>query len=251
MPTVMANGIDIHYETFGDPEDPALLLVMGLGAQMIAWDVEFCLGLVDRGFHVIRYDNRDTGLSTHVSDARVDVMAALMAANAGEPVDAPYLLSDMARDGMALLDELGIERAHIVGASMGGMIVQTMAIEHPQRVQSLTSIMSNTGEREFGQPTGEALQALLAPPAQNREQAIERSLAGQRVIGSPDHLDEDRIKARAAAAFDRAFDPPGLARQLVAINASGSRPARPCRRCSRRRPRTGTKRSPARSRRSG
>src|SRR6056297_59907 len=140
------NGIELEYETFGDPQDPTLLLVHGLGAQLVSWHPDFCEGLVDRGFHVIRFDNRDVGLSTKIEDADVDMVAVMMQAFSGGPIEAPYELSDMADDAWGLLDHLDIERAHLMGASMGGMIVQQMAIARPDRVLSLTSHMSTTGD---------------------------------------------------------------------------------------------------------
>jgi pimeloyl-ACP methyl ester carboxylesterase len=218
-----ANGIEIGYETHGDPSGEPLLLVMGLGAQLIAWPVELCDALVDRGFFVVRYDNRDTGLSTKFADVGGDFMTSFLAASQGEPVEVAYQLSDMAADGMALLDHLGIESAHIVGASMGGMIAQTMAIEYPARVRTLTSIMSMTGEPEYGQPTPEAMAILVRPVATTRDEAIENSVAGSRVISSPEHFDETEARARAAEAYDRCFNPAGVARQLLSILASGSR----------------------------
>lgn len=225
MTTTVApvNGIEIGYETHGDPGDEPLLLVMGLGAQLIAWPVELCDALVDRGFFVVRYDNRDTGLSTKLSDAGGDFMVSFMKATQGEPVDVAYTLSDMAADGMALLDHLGIESAHVVGASMGGMIAQTMAIEHPGRVRTLTSIMSTTGDPDVGQPTPEAMQLLLRPAPTTRDDAIEASVVAGKAIGAPDHFDEAIARERAAAAYDRCFNPAGTARQLLAIVSSGSR----------------------------
>jgi pimeloyl-ACP methyl ester carboxylesterase len=221
MPNVPANGIDIEYDDFGDPSNPTLLLVMGLGAQMIVWDERFCQQLADRGFHVVRYDNRDVGLSTKLENAPVpDVVAAM----GGDGSSAAYLLGDMADDGVGLLDTLGIDKAHIVGASMGGMIVQEMAIRHPDRVLSLCSIMSTTGSREVGQPTPDAMSQLLRPPPTTREDAIELSVEASRVIGATGFpLDEDRIRARAGEAWDRCHYPMGIARQLVAIMASGDR----------------------------
>ena len=218
--TVKANGIEIAYETFGDADARPLLLVMGLGAQMIVWHEEFCGALVDRGFHVIRYDNRDVGLSTHLHDApAADVMAAM----AGDPSSASYTLDDMADDAIGLLDELGIGSAHVVGASMGGMIAQTIAIRHADRVRSLTSIMS-TPTPGVGAPTPEAGAALMAAPATNRDEAIERALSASKVIGSPGFPPDVEWTAWAAGeAYDRGFDPAGVARQLVAIHASGDR----------------------------
>jgi pimeloyl-ACP methyl ester carboxylesterase len=222
MPTCKANGIDLHYETHGSSDDPALLLVMGLGAQMIAWDDGFVDALVDRGFFVVRFDNRDVGLSSKIEGSG-NLMEAMAKAAAGQPIEAPYTLSDMAADAVGLLDHLGIDRAHVVGASMGGMIAQTIAIEHPARVRSLTSIMSTTGEPDVGQATPEAMARLFVAPPRNREEAIEAGVTGAKVIGSPDHFDEERARAKAAAAYDRSFTPAGTARQLIAIGASGSR----------------------------
>jgi pimeloyl-ACP methyl ester carboxylesterase len=219
-----SNGIEIEYETFGNAEDPPLLLVMGLGAQLLAWDLELCESLVDRGFFVIRYDNRDVGLSTKiVVDPPLDVMAEVMKALAGGVASAPYLLTDMAADGMGLLDALGIDRAHLVGASMGGMIVQTMAIEYPERVLSLTSIMSTTGDADVGQPDPEVLPVLLEAAPAEREAYIAHSVEGSRIISGPEHFDEVRSAEMAAAAFDRCFYPEGVGHQLLAIIASGSR----------------------------
>ena len=221
--TAPVNGIEIGYETHGDPDGEPLLLVMGLGAQLTAWPVELCDALADRGFHVVRYDNRDTGLSTKLSDVGGDFMTSFLKASQGEPVELAYTLSDMAADGMALLDHLGIESAHIVGASMGGMIAQTMAIEHPARVRTLTSIMSTTGESEYGTPQPDAIAVLLRPAAVTRDEAIEADVTARRVIGSPEHFDEVVARERAAEAYDRCYNPAGTARQLLAIVAGGSR----------------------------
>ncbi|HUZ44673.1 MAG TPA: alpha/beta fold hydrolase [Acidimicrobiales bacterium] len=225
MPRAKANGIELEYDTFGEPGDPAMLLVMGLGAQMIAWDEGLCRLLADAGFFVIRYDNRDVGLSTKSEEAGVpDLPAALTAAMTGQPLSSPYTLGDMADDGIALLGELGIERAHIVGASMGGMIVQAMAIRHPEQVLSLCSIMSTTGSQDVGQPDPEAMALLVSAPPANREEAIEAGVKGAQVIGSPGFpFEEDKIRARAAAAYDRMNYPAGMVRQLVAIVASEDR----------------------------
>ncbi|MEO6317844.1 MAG: alpha/beta hydrolase [Acidimicrobiales bacterium] len=222
--TASANGVEIAYEIHGDPGGEPLLLVMGLGAQLIAWPIELCDALVDRGFFVVRYDNRDTGLSTKFEDpADHDFMASFLRASQGEPVKVAYKLSDMAHDGMALLDHLSIDSAHVVGASMGGMIAQTMAIEHPARVRTLTSIMSTTGEPEVGQPTPEAMAILLRPTATSRDEAIAASVEASKAIGSPEHFDPTLAKQRAEEAYDRSFFPAGVARQLLAILASGSR----------------------------
>jgi pimeloyl-ACP methyl ester carboxylesterase len=219
-----SNDIEIEYETFGDPDDPALLLVMGLGAQLLSWDVELCEGLVDRGFFVIRYDNRDVGLSTKIAvDPPVDIMAEITKALAGGPVEAPYSLADMAADGIGLLDALGIDRAHIVGASLGGMIVQTMAVNHPERVLSLTSIMSTTGDPDVGQSDPEVLPILLEPLPSERAAYIAASVEASRAIGSAAHFDEERSARLAGQAFDRCYYPAGVGHQLLAGVASGSR----------------------------
>ena len=217
------SGVDIAYEQFGDLSAPPVLLVMGLATQMLGWPDEFCSALVTRGLRVIRFDNRDVGLSTHLHDARPpDVMAAL----SGDASSATYTLSDMATDSVGLLDGLGLDSAHIVGASMGGMIAQTIVIEHPDRVRSLTSIMSTTGDASVGQARPEALGALLSAPATSRQEAVDRTVAIFRVIGSPGfELDEADLRERARLAYDRADDPLGVARQLLAIVASGDRTA--------------------------
>jgi len=225
MPRATANGIELEYDTFGSSGDPAMLLVMGLGAQMITWDEGLCQLLADAGFFVIRYDNRDVGLSTKFEEAGVpDLAAALTGAMTGQPVASAYTLADMADDGAALLATLGIERAHIVGASMGGMIVQAMAIRHPDQVLSLCSIMSTTGNPEVGQPDPEAMALLMSRPPANREEAIDAGVKSAQVIGSPGFpFDEEKIRARAAASYDRMNYPAGMIRQLVAIVASEDR----------------------------
>lgn len=223
MPRAAVNGIELEYETFGEPGDPPLLLVMGLGAQMVSWDVDFCEALVGRGFFVIRFDNRDVGLSTKIDSPAPDLLSAITAALAGETPSAPYLMSDMAGDAWGLLDHLGIERAHIVGASMGGMIVQAMAIEQPERVLSLTSIMSMTGELPYGEPKPEVIPLLLQAAPSEREANIEHNLEASRVISSPEFFDEDRARRRHELAFDRCYYPKGLENQILAIAASGSR----------------------------
>ncbi len=212
------------YERFGDPGAPPLLLVMGLGTQMLGWPEGFCSALVGRGLHVIRFDNRDVGLSTHCHDAPTpDVTAAL----SGDMSSASYTLSDLAADSVALLGALELDSAHIVGASMGGMIAQTMAIEYPNHVRSLTSIMSSTGAGTVGQPTPEAVGALLSPPpATSREEAIDQAVSIFRVIGSPGfELDEADLRERAGLSYDRGNDPLGVARQLVAVLAAADRTA--------------------------
>lgn len=225
MAQASANGIQIEYDTFGDRSGRPLLLVMGLGAQMTAWDREFCELLAERGHYVIRYDNRDVGLSTKFEFSGPPKVAAAMAASqAGEKVDAAYTLSDMARDGFGLLDALDIPRAHIAGASMGGMIVQQMAIEQPDRVLTMTSIMSTTGNPALPPAKPEAMARLLVPPPTEREAAIEHRVMTSKVIGSvPGVIDEDRLRRLAAEAYDRSFYPDGMGRQLVGIVASGPR----------------------------
>jgi pimeloyl-ACP methyl ester carboxylesterase len=225
MPVASANGIDIAYETFGDPADPTVLLVMGLGSQMVHWDVEFCQGIVDRGFRVVRFDNRDVGGSTYI-DEPVDIFAALAAVGSGDPPVVPYLLSDMAGDAVGLLDHLGVDQAHLFGVSMGGMIAQTVAIEHGHRVRSLTSVMSTTGDPDVGAPTAEAMSALLSPPPQSRDEIQDAAVRYAGVWGSPGLFDEARLRRTAAEAWDRGYNPAGTARQLAAIFASGSRSAR-------------------------
>ena len=225
MPKIRTHGIEIEYESFGDRKADPVLLIMGLGAQMILWDEEFCELLVERGHRVIRFDNRDVGLSTKLEEAGIPPIRALLAAyGAGRPADAPYRLSDMARDAVGLLEALEIESAHIVGASMGGMIAQTIAIEHPARVRTLTSIMSTTGRPDLPPAKEDAMRLLMTPAPAEREANIERAVEVARVLGGtgfPPH--EDRIRARAARLYDRSFYPAGLARQLAAIVASGSR----------------------------
>jgi pimeloyl-ACP methyl ester carboxylesterase len=225
MPKAKANNIEIEYDTFGDPSSRPLLMVMGLGAQMIAWLEDFCMMLVDKGFYVIRFDNRDIGLSTKFEEKGVpDVMKAVIAAQRGEPINPPYTLEDMADDAVGLLDALNIEKAHICGASMGGMIVQVITIRHPTRVLSLTSIMSTTGNPELPQPKPEAMQALLKPSPTEREAYIEESVKRRRIFyGSGFPYPEDQAREIAAISYDRSFYPDGMARQLVAILANGNR----------------------------
>jgi pimeloyl-ACP methyl ester carboxylesterase len=216
-----ANGIELDYECFGATGDPCMLLVMGLSAQKIMWDEAFCQQLADVGFFVVRFDNRDVGLSSKI---RGGPSPDLAAAFAGDFSSGSYQLEDMADDAAGLLHGLGVDAAHVVGASMGGMIAQTLAIRHPEKVRSLCSIMSTTGDRSVGQPRPEAMGALLAPPPQNREEAMERAVTVNRVIGSPSYpADEAAVKERARRAWDRDHDPEGVARQLLAIMAQADR----------------------------
>ncbi|MCG8590582.1 MAG: alpha/beta fold hydrolase [Proteobacteria bacterium] len=225
MPTAPSNGIELHYECFGDPGAAPLLLVMGLGGQMILWDEEFCEQLADRGYQVIRFDNRDVGCSTWFADAGVpNPLTVMQAVATGQSPEVPYRLEDMAADTCGLLDHLGIERAHVVGASMGGMIAQSLAIANPERVRTLTSIMSTTGNPELPPAKPEVMQLLMSPSPTERQAVIEHSLQMWKVIGSPGFpLDEERVRSRAARQFDRGFQPEGTARQMAAIVASGSR----------------------------
>jgi pimeloyl-ACP methyl ester carboxylesterase len=211
----VGGGLEICYQTFGDPADEALLLVMGLGGPMTWWDPVFCQKLADRGFHVIRYDNRDTGRSGRARGRvtrRQIVQAAL-----GRPVRAPYSLTDMAHDGIALLDHLGHEKAHVVGVSMGGMIAQTMALAFPDRVLSLTSIMSTTGRRFVGWQDPRLAPLLLAQRS-SREAYIATSARLWKLIGSPLFPDTaDTIRERAAETWDRGVSRAGVGRQMLAI----------------------------------
>jgi len=225
MPKLTANGIEVEFDTFGREGDRPLLLVMGLGAQMVLWDEAFCGLLADHGHHVVRFDNRDVGLSTKFGETGVpDIMQMMQRGASGEPVDAPYTLDDMADDAAGVLDALGLESSHVMGASMGGMIVQTLAIRHPGRVRSLTSVMSTTGHSELPPAKPDAMAALMRSPAASREEAIEASIAASHVIGSTGFpRDEDRIRARAERSYDRCYYPEGTARQMAAIIAHGSR----------------------------
>ncbi len=207
---------------FGDAGHPTLLLVNGYTSQMIVWEPVLLDALVAQGLHVVIYDNRDVGLSSKLDGQLTDPMHVVQAMKTGASVDVPYTLSEMAADGMGLLDHLGIERAHIAGVSMGGMIVQTMAIEHPARVASLISIMSSPGDPNFGQPSPEARDALLAPPATERDQYIADSVRAK-VWLSKKYYSEVETQQRSASQFDRIFYPEGFTRQLSAVYASGDR----------------------------
>jgi len=215
--------IEAEYDTFGKPTDPALLLIMGFGAQMVAWEPEFCQHFVDKGLFVIRFDNRDCGLSTKLDGVAVNTDEVIKAALLEEPIPpVPYTLSDMAGDAAKLLDHLGIDKAHVLGASMGGMIAQTFAIEHPHRTASLISVMSTPGDPAVGQSTPEALAALLAPPPSSREEYIEASPKWQE-WQSKKYRSDELSKRNAARDYDRMFYPEGARSQLAAIYASGNR----------------------------
>jgi pimeloyl-ACP methyl ester carboxylesterase len=216
----VGRGVTLCYETFGDPADTPIVLVMGLATQMIAWHEEFCEQLAERGFYVVRFDNRDIGRSTHF-DFSPPSLGQMLRRRAGPE---QYTLSDMAEDTAVLIRELGIAPAHVVGASMGGMISQMLAAEHPEVVRSLTSIMSTTGSRIHGQPALSVYRYLLRPPPRDREGYIERSAEVFGLVGSTGfERDEQYIRERAGRAFDRGFDIRAGGRQLGAIVASGDR----------------------------
>ncbi len=222
---VKTNGIELCYDTFGEPRLPSIVLIMGLAAQMIAWDDEFCGLLAARGYHVVRFDNRDAGRSTRFDAAGTpNVSAALMASMQGRPIDAPYLLSDMADDVIGLMGALDIAKAHVVGASMGGAIGQTLAIEHPDRLHTLTSIMSTTSAPNLPAPTPEAMKVLFTPAPLDLNAYLENYVRTWNVLRAGSFpLDEARDLDRARRIFERGLNPPGVARQMLAMIASGSR----------------------------
>ena len=217
MPQANTNGIQLEYETFGEASGRPLVLTMGLGAQMVLWDESFCEALADRGHYVLRFDNRDVGLSTKFEETGTPDLMALML----KPDEAPepaYTLDDMADDTAGLIDALALDSAHVVGASMGGMIVQTLAIRHRDKVRSLTSIMSTTGNRDLPPGDPSVAARLVMPAPQSREEAIERSVDTFRIIGSPGfEFDEAKVRDNATRSYDRCFMPSGQARQLAAI----------------------------------
>ncbi|GGO89549.1 alpha/beta hydrolase [Nocardioides phosphati] len=218
-------GQELCYQTFGDPSGEPLLLVMGLSGPMTWWPVEFCEGLVRAGFFVIRYDNRDVGRSFRASGRvhRGDLVKAFL----GRPVDAPYTLADMAGDGMAVLDHLGIDRADVCGMSMGGMIVQTMALEHPGRVRSVTSVMSTTGSRRVGWQHPSLLPRLLRSPGRGREAYAEATATFWSYIGSPGYpTDREEVRQRALETYDRGISASGVLRQMMAILTQPNRTSR-------------------------
>jgi pimeloyl-ACP methyl ester carboxylesterase len=223
-----ANGIDICYEIFGDPASEPLLLIMGLGAQMIHWDDDFCRQLAGRGFRVIRFDNRDIGKSSHFTGGkRLTPFELLKQRFLKIPVASTYRLIDMAKDTVGLMDVLGIQSAHLVGASMGGMIAQEIAISFPQRVRSLTSIMSTTGNPKIPPPTREAAAVLMAPPPTSKEEYFERFAKTWKVLRVGSFPEDEALDpARAARTYERGLNPAGVGRQLRAVLASGSRKER-------------------------
>ncbi len=226
MAQAQANGLTIEYDDHGDPAAPPILLVMGLGAQMTLWPQELVDALVERGFRVIRYDNRDIGLSQKMDGAKAPGMVKLMLlSRLGFTPRVPYTLADMARDGVGLLDALGIAKAHIVGASMGGMIAQHIAFSHPERVLTLTSIMSTTGHRKLPSATREAMSALTKRPASMDEDVlVEHGVKVSQAIGSPGYrADPAAVRERSRALIKRSFYPAGMPRQFAAIVADGDR----------------------------
>ncbi|MHA2035805.1 MAG: alpha/beta fold hydrolase [Promethearchaeota archaeon] len=224
MPKAKVNNIEIEYDTFGDRSSKPLLLVMGLGGQMIAWVDEMCEDLANRGLFVIRFDNRDVGLSSKFDDAGLPNLPEIDAAVArGETPEVPYTLEDMADDAIGVLDDLNIDKAHICGASMGGMIAQVIAYRHPSRVLSLTSIMSTTGNPDLTKPTPELLQELFKPIATDREGYLNESAQRGRLTYGTFPYDEERARDLAAKAYDRCFYPVGIMRQAAAISANGNR----------------------------
>jgi len=218
----LPNGLELEYESFGDPARPPLLLVMGLSYQMIEWDDALCALIADRGFWVTRFDNRDIGLSSKLDELGPPDLLAVMSGTAAPP----YTLSEMAEDSVALLDALAIDAAHIVGVSMGGMIAQLIATGHPKRALSLTSIMSTVGGPNVVQPQPALSAALVAPPGRTRAERVERSVDNRRLLfGTVMPFDEDRARVKAERAVDRCFSPDGAARQLAAIIAAPDRTA--------------------------
>lgn len=220
VPRAKANGIELEYEYFGDPHDPALLLIMGLGAQLLSWNEELCEMLAGAGFHVIRFDNRDSGLSSWMDAAGPpDIAGAL----AGQPKPA-YSLDDLAADAVGLLDALGIAKAHIVGASMGGYLAQLVAINHPERVLTLTSVMSGPANTEGVPPKPEGVSVLIVRPPSTRDERIEQAMEIRRtLIGPADPFDVVEERRRAERDIDRAYHPVGTGRQLVSIMAAHPR----------------------------
>jgi len=225
MTLAAANGIDIEYDTFGDRSRSPLLLIMGLSSQMVAWPESFCRKLAQNGHWVLRFDNRDVGLSSKIEVVGVpDLMAAMAAHQQGQSMDAPYTLSDMAADAVGLMDALHLENAHVCGLSMGGMIAQVMAIEYPRRVLSLISMESSTGDPTLPPAKPEAMKAMLSPPPQDRDGYIQHAVEVFHAFsGGSDRFDETLERELAANSYDRSFYPIGFTRQVAAILASGDR----------------------------
>lgn len=222
---VKANSIEINYDTFGEPTNPAIILIMGIACQMIIWKDENCQNIAKQGYFVVRFDNRDIGLSSKLDSEPVpNIMQLVADIQQRKPVTVPYTLSDMAKDTIGLMDALHINKAHIVGYSMGGMIAQTIAIEYPDRVKTLTSMCSTTGNPTLPQAKPEAMAVLLTPPRAERNQNIEQSVANWKILfGLKYHFNEKYFQEIFAKVYDRNFYPKGIARQFAAILASGSR----------------------------
>jgi len=222
MPRAQANGVELEYEVVGDPAARPLLLVQGLGAQLVSIEARFCAELAARGFKVIRFDNRDVGLSTRLDGAGTPDLAAIWA---GDHSSLAYTLDDMADDAAGLLDAVGVRRAHVAGISLGGMIAQLLAIRHPEKVLSLASIMSTTGDRRVGQPSAEGAGVLFTPMPAERDRYLEQAVANARLAlaGSAFPFDPDAIRRVAARGYDRAYDPGGVGRQLAAALAATDR----------------------------
>jgi pimeloyl-ACP methyl ester carboxylesterase len=221
-----ANGIEIEYETLGAKSDPAILLIMGLGAQLTLWSDAFCEGLAAKGFYVVRFDNRDCGLSTDFDSwGQADLPAAIMKLMTGKKIEAPYLVGDMAADAVGLVEALGLERAHMIGASMGGMIAQVAAAKYPARTRSLVSIMSTSSRPGLPQGRPEAIKATLERPAtSDRETMVRHYMMLRRTIGSPAYPESDAEMRRLVERnIDRRYYPAGVGRQYLAILASGDR----------------------------
>lgn len=220
----MRPAVRLEYESFGSPADPTIVLVAGFGAQLLTWAEGFCQRLAAGGRRVVRFDNRDCGLSTKLDEHPLDFGAVLGAASSGDLAKvralAPYTLHDMADDVAGLLDTLGVERAHVVGSSMGGMIAQLVAVRHPARVATLTSMMSSTGEPEYGRSTPEASAGLMRPSPTDRAGFVERQVESARIWSSRKHFDAEAAAAMAEASFERGFHPAGVARQLAALIAT-------------------------------
>jgi proline iminopeptidase len=227
MPTAINGDVSLTYETQGDPANPAILLIMGLGMQLTSWPEIFCEGLVDQGFYVVRFDNRDAGLSTKMAHlGKPNLLISTIKTILHLPISAGYKLDDMARDAVAVLDAAKVRKAHIVGASMGGMIAQIVAANYAQRTLSLTSIMSTSGRRGLPGPTREARKAILSRPAKpdDLESVIRHLSNTYRIIGSPGFPTPDAVlRARIMSSIKRNVNPPGVLRQLAAIGASGDR----------------------------
>jgi len=227
MTQIAANGLVLEYDEFGAADAPVILLIMGLGTQMTAWPVPFCEGLANSGFRVVRFDNRDVGLSSKLEGERVPgIVHYLLARYLGVPLNVPYTLEDMANDVIGLLDAIGIRKAHVVGASMGGMIAQTAVGRFPERFHSLTSMMSSSGDPSLPGPTAAASKQLRSarPDPSSRDSVIQMIMKSYRVLGSPDYQRSgEELRKLASDSFDRSYYPQGFYRQFAAIMASGSR----------------------------